>query len=71
MKWIEKNSDHKIRLPEIPHIDLEMHEEYYKKKSILEGYEENYEKSEIEIDDMVKMDFDRLPATDNKIKSEF
>lgn len=57
MNWIEKNAEIKIRLQEIPHIDLEMQEEYYKRKAILESYEENYDKSEIEIDDLIKMDF--------------
>ena len=38
MKWIEKNSEHKIRLPSLPHIDLATQEDYYIKKSILESY---------------------------------
>ena len=60
MKWIEKNCQLKIRLPSLPHIDIPNHEDYYKRKSILETYEENYNKSELEIDDMIKMDFDDL-----------
>jgi hypothetical protein len=65
MKWVEKNSEIKIRLPEIPHIDLEMQEEYYKKKAILESYEENANKSDMEIDDMINFDFEN-PSTNNK-----
>jgi hypothetical protein len=58
MKWVEKNSEIKIRLPEIPHIELEMQEEYYKKKAILESYDENANKSDLEIDDMLNFDFE-------------
>lgn len=57
MNWIEKNSENRIRLPELPHIEVESQEEYYKKKAVLESYEENYDKTEIEIDDMINMDF--------------
>jgi hypothetical protein len=69
MKWVEKNSEIKMRLPDIPHIDLEMQEEYYKKKAILESYEENFNKSDIEIDDMLNMEFD-TPAENNKTKPD-
>jgi hypothetical protein len=58
MKWIEKNAENRIRLPEIPHIPIELQEEYYKRKSILESYEENASKSDIDIDDLLNMDFE-------------
>ena len=60
MKWIENESEIKFRLPEIPHIDLELHEEYYKKKIVLESYDENVNKNDIEIDEMINMDFSKL-----------
>ena len=60
MKWVEKNSQIKIRLPNLPHIDINNHEDYYRRKSILESYEENFYKSELEIDDMIKMDFENI-----------
>jgi hypothetical protein len=63
MKWIEKNSEIKARLPEIPHVDLEMQEEYYRRKAILESYEENLNKSEIEVDDMLGMEFETVPSS--------
>lgn len=63
MKWIEKNAENKIRLPEIPHISIELHEEYYKKKAILESYEENSAKDDLEIDDLINMDFANYSAT--------
>ena len=66
MKWVEKNCQIKIRLPNLPHIDINNHEDYFKRKSILESYEENFDKSELEIDDMIKMDFDNF----NEIKTE-
>jgi hypothetical protein len=71
MKWVENLSEVRIRLPEIPHIDLEMQEEYYKKKSILESYDENANKTDLEIDDLLNMEFETLPSTGNQIKSEF
>ena len=67
MKWIEKNSEIKIRLPDIPHIDLEMQEEYYKKKAILESYDENLSKSDLEVDDLLNMEFATL---ENQIKTD-
>ena len=60
MKWIENESEIKFRLPEIPHIDLELHEEYYKKKIVLESYDENVNKNDLEIDEMINMDFSKL-----------
>jgi hypothetical protein len=57
MKFIEKNVNQKIRLPDTPHIDLELQEEYFKKKAILESYEENFDKDEFEIDELISMDF--------------
>ncbi len=64
MKWVEKNSNIKIRLPDIPHIDLDLQEEYYKKKAVLESYEENFEKNELELDDMIGMDFEKAKKTE-------
>lgn len=64
MKFVENNSEVKFRLPDTPHIDLEMQEEYYKKKALLESYEENYEKNEFEIDDLISMDFDKSQKSD-------
>ena len=66
MKWIEDSSEVKFRLPEIPHIDLELHEEYYKKKTVLESYDENINKDDIEIDDMISMDFAKLEIETKK-----
>lgn len=66
MKWIESESEIKIRLPEIPHIDLELHEEYYKKKTVLETYDENLNKNYLEIDDMIGMDFSKLELEETK-----
>jgi hypothetical protein len=60
MKWIERNVDQRIRLPEIPHIDLELQEDYYKKKAVLESYDENANKSDLEIDELINMDFEKL-----------
>lgn len=57
MKFIENNVNQKIRLPDTPHIDLDLQEEYFKKKAILESYEENFEKNEFEIDELISMDF--------------
>lgn len=72
MKWVEKLSEIRIRLPEIPHIDLEMQEEYYKKKAILESYDENMSKTDIEIDDLLNMEFESYPSSSaTQIKSEF
>jgi hypothetical protein len=71
MKWVEKHVETKIRLPEVPHIDLEMQEEYYKKKSILESYDENLNKSDLELDDLLNMDFESVPTAGGHIKSEF
>jgi len=68
MKWIEKNSEHKIRLPTLPHIDLATQEDYYIKKSILESYEENFNKTELEIDDMINMDFETHNHDSSKTK---
>jgi hypothetical protein len=70
MKWIEANVDQRIRLPEVPHIDLEMQEDYYKKKSVLESYEENYNKNDLEIDDLVNMDFEKLKVTEKREKTD-
>jgi hypothetical protein len=66
MKWVEKNVENKIRLPDIPHIPLELQEEYYKRKSILESYEENMNKSDIEVDDLLNMDFDKYNSGEVK-----
>jgi hypothetical protein len=63
MKFIEKNAKQKIRLPDTPHIDLELQEEYYKKKAILESYEENFDKDEYAIDELISMDFGKSGAT--------
>ncbi len=71
MKWIERNTEIKKRLPEIAHIDLEMQEEYYRRKSILESYDENTSKSDVEIDDLLNMDFETLPSGEENIKTEF
>ena len=49
MKFIEMNAEIKIRLPDVPHLDSQLHEDYYSKKLILESYEENYDKNEYEI----------------------
>lgn len=57
MKFIEKNADLKIRLPELPHLDLKYHDDYYQKKAILESYDENFGKDDYELDDMINMDF--------------
>lgn len=57
MKWIEKNSEIKMRLPEIPHIEISNQEEYYKRKALLESYDENINKTEMEIDDLINLDF--------------
>ena len=70
MKWVEKNSEIKIRLPEIPHIDLEIQEEYYKKKAILESYDENMNKTDLELDDLLNMEFGTHKNEDS-MKSEF
>ncbi len=67
MKWIENDAEIKFRLPEIPHIDLELHEDYYKKKAVLESYDENMNKNDLEIDEMINMDFSKLEL-DNKKK---
>ena len=71
MKWIESHAEVKVRLPDIPHIDLEMQEEYYKKKIILESYDENSNKSDIEIDDLLNMEFDTLANTGREMKTDF
>lgn len=57
LKFIELNSYYKIKLPDVPHLDSELHEEYYNKKSILESYKENINKSDVELDDIINMDF--------------
>ena len=64
MKFVEKNANIKIRLPDTPHIDLDLQEEYYKKKAVLESYEENFDKNEFEIDEIISMDFEKAPKTD-------
>ena len=64
MKFVEKNANIKMRLPDIPHIDLELQEDYYKKKAVLEGYEENFDKNEFQIDDLISMDFEKAPKTE-------
>jgi hypothetical protein len=63
MKFIEKNANQKIRLPDTPHIDLELQEEYYKKKAILESYENNFDKDEFDIDELISMDFGKSGNT--------
>ena len=68
MKWIEKNAENKIRLPEIPHITNDLQEEYYKRKSILESYDENINKTDIEIDDLLNMDFESVSAEEAERK---
>jgi hypothetical protein len=65
MKWVEKTAEIRIRLPEVPHIDLELQEDYYKKKSVLESYDENASKNDFEVDDLINMDFDKLKVGDN------
>jgi len=64
LKWIEKNAENKLLLPEIPHIDLELQDEYYKKKSVLESYEENTNKDDFEIDDLINMDFQKIETSE-------
>lgn len=64
MKFVEKNANIKIRLPDTPHIDLDLQEDYYKKKAVLESYQENYEKNEFQIDDLISMDFEKTPKTE-------
>lgn len=64
MKFVEKNSKIKFRLPDTPHIDLDLQEDYYQKKAILESYEENTNKNEFEIDDLISMDFEQAPKTE-------
>jgi hypothetical protein len=67
MKWIEHEAEVKFRLPEIAHIDLELHEEYYKKKTVLESYDENANKNDYDIDDMISMDFSKLELDTRKV----
>lgn len=56
MKFVEKNADLKIRLPELPHLDLSLHDAYYQKKALLESYDENFGKDDFELDDTINMD---------------
>lgn len=58
MKWIEKNASMKFALPELPHLSDDQIDEYYKQKFIVESKEENKNKSEYEIDDMISMKSD-------------
>ncbi len=67
MKWIEENSEIKLRLPEIPHIANANQEEYYRRKAILETYDENMDKDDMELDDILKMDFEIVKQDDSKI----
>lgn len=64
MKFVEKNANIKTRLPDTPHIDLDLQEDYYKKKAVLESYEENFDKNEFQIDDLISMDFEKAPKTE-------
>lgn len=66
LKFIEKLAEIKIRLPELPHLEPELHEDYYLKKSVLEGYEENFDKSELQLDDIIDMDFSTLSSKKDK-----
>lgn len=64
MNFIEKNAEIKIKFPELPHLDPELHEEYYNKKSLLESYDENINKSDEELDDVIDMDLKTDSAKD-------
>lgn len=64
MKFIESNVDTKVRFPELPHLDLALHDEYYNKKSLLESYDENFGKDDFEIDDIINMDLINKKKTD-------
>jgi len=64
LKWIEKKANNRILLPELPHIDLELQDEYYKKKAVLESYEENLNKDDFEIDDLINMDFQKRSTSE-------
>ena len=66
LKWIEKNAENRLLLPELPHIDLELQDEYYQKKSVLESYEENVNKDDFEIDDLINMDFQKTIEIEKK-----
>lgn len=66
LKFIEKNAQIKIRLPDLPHLDPELHEDYYNKKALLESYDENVDKNEFEIDDVINLDFEKLPSQKEK-----
>ncbi len=71
MKWIEKNVGNSILLPDLPHINLELQDEYYKKKAVLETYEENTNKDEYEIDDLINMDFQKKPSTETDKENKY
>ena len=58
MKWIEKNVSIKFALPDLPHLSDTQIEEYYKQKYLVESKDENKNKSEYEIDDMISMKID-------------
>jgi hypothetical protein len=60
LKWIEKNAENRLLLPDLPHIDLELQDEYYTKKATLESYEENLNKDDLEVDDLINMDFQKV-----------
>lgn len=64
MKFIESNVDIKVRFPELPHLDLSLHDEYYNKKALLESYDENFGKDDFEIDDIINMDLINKKKTD-------
>jgi hypothetical protein len=49
MKFIEKNANQKIKFPDTPHNDLDLQEEYCKKKVVLEIYKENFDNDDFEI----------------------
>ncbi len=70
LKFIEANASYKVKLPDVPHIDPQLHEEYFRKKALLESYEENFEKSDFEVDDIINMDFERLPSEQEKAHTD-
>lgn len=70
MKFAEKNSEIKFRLPDLPHIELDLHESYYEKKSLLETYEENFDKDEFQLDDIIGMDFEVSPFDEEQLKDD-
>ena len=60
LKWVQINAANRFKLPDVPHLPVQMHEEYYKRKSRLEDYEENENKSDLELDDLIDMDFFKM-----------